>query len=284
MDMRIVETKAGLSEVVAGYKGQGARVGFVPTMGALHAGHLSLVQRSVASCAKTVVSIFVNPTQFNDPTDLEKYPRTLKEDLALLQNSGCDVVFVPSVREIYPEPDTRIFNLSPLDAVMEGASRPGHFNGVAQVVSTLFEAVNPDEAFFGEKDFQQLAIIRLMVRQLNLSLTITGCPIVREPDGLAMSSRNRLLTPLLRQSAPSIFRALNEASALRGSLSVEALRAQVISQINQAPGLSVEYFEVMDADRLTPVASWESAPRIRGFVAVRAGSIRLIDNVPLGIL
>lgn len=282
--MRIVETKAGLSEVVAGYKGEGARVGFVPTMGALHAGHISLVERSVASCAKTVVSIFVNPTQFNDPSDLEKYPRTLNEDLALLQNSGCDVVFVPTVQEIYPEPDTRVFDLSPLDSVMEGASRPGHFNGVAQVVSTLFKAVDPDEAFFGEKDFQQLAIIRLMVRQLQLPLTITGCPIVREPDGLAMSSRNRLLTPQLRQSAPSIFRALNEASALGGSLSAEALRARVISQINQAPGLSVEYFEVMDADQLTPVASWESVPRIRGFVAVRAGSIRLIDNVPLGIL
>ncbi len=259
-------------------------MGFVPTMGALHAGHISLVERSVASCAKTVVSIFVNPTQFNDPSDLEKYPRTLNEDLALLQNSGCDVVFVPTVQEIYPEPDTRVFDLSPLDSVMEGASRPGHFNGVAQVVSTLFKAVDPDEAFFGEKDFQQLAIIRLMVRQLQLPLTITGCPIVREPDGLAMSSRNRLLTPQLRQSAPSIFRALNEASALGGSLSAEALRARVISQINQAPGLSVEYFEVMDADQLTPVASWESVPRIRGFVAVRAGSIRLIDNVPLGIL
>lgn len=280
--MKIIETRAGLSEIIAGYKREGARIGFVPTMGALHAGHLSLVERSVASCTKTIVSIFVNPTQFNDPRDLEKYPRTLTQDLALLRNSGCDLVFAPTVKEIYPEPDTRIFDLSPFDSVMEGASRPGHFNGVAQVVSKLFEFVNPDEAFFGEKDYQQLAIIRLMVAQLGLTLTITGCPIVREPDGLAMSSRNRLLSPELRAAAPSIFRALNEASCLGRSLPVEALRERVIARINGTAGLQTEYFEVMDADRLIPVLSWESASRIRGFVAVRAGSVRLIDNVPLG--
>jgi len=280
--MKIVETRAGLSELIAVYKREGAKVGFVPTMGALHEGHLSLVEQSVASCTKTVVSIFVNPTQFNDPRDLAKYPRTLEQDIALLRSSGCDVVFAPSVEEMYPEPDTRVFDLSPFDRVMEGASRPGHFNGVAQVVSKLFEFVNPDEAFFGEKDYQQLAIIRLMVRQLGLSLTITGCPIVREPDGLAMSSRNRLLSPELRAVAPSIYRALNEATLLGRSLPVEVIRERVIAQINGSAGLQTEYFEVMDADRLIPVSSWNSAPRIRGFVAVRAGLIRLIDNVPLG--
>lgn len=282
--MRIVETRAGLAEIIDGYKREGSTVGFVPTMGALHTGHLSLVKRSVASCGRTVASIFVNPTQFNDPRDLEKYPRTIAEDLVLLQESGCDVVFVPSTQEMYPKPDSRVFDLSPLDRVMEGTSRPGHFNGVAQIVSKLFDAVEPDEAFFGEKDFQQLAIIRLMVKQLQLAITITGCPIIREPDGLAMSSRNRLLLPELRRSATAIYSALHEASTLCGSFSVEALRERVVSKINSTDGLSIEYFEIMDAHTLTPVQSWESSSDIRGFVAVKAGSVRLIDNVQFGIL
>lgn len=193
--MKLIHTIQELRTKLASNKKAGKEIGLVPTMGALHQGHASLVKRSVKENDITVVSIFVNPTQFNDKNDLKKYPRTLKADCELLDSIGCTYVFAPSAEEIYPEPDTREFHFTPLDEVMEGPRRPGHFNGVAQIVSKLFSYVEPQRAYFGEKDFQQLAIIRELVRQLNLNIQIVGCPIQRETDGLALSSRNSLLSP-----------------------------------------------------------------------------------------
>ena len=277
--MKIIEKKSELSVFLNTYRKNNNKIGFVPTMGALHAGHISLVSYSVSSCDVTVVSIFVNPTQFNDPRDLEKYPRTLDRDLEMLEKAGCDVVFVPSVEEMYPGPDGRIFDMSPLDSVMEGAARPGHFNGVAQIVSKLFDVVKPDEAFFGEKDFQQLSIIRLMCSRMGLGITITGCPIIREKDGLAMSSRNVLLTPSNRKAAPAIYCAMQKGALLCKEYSPEQLKQYITDLINKEPGLSVEYFEIMDQDTLVPIVEWSKFVKVRGFAAVKAGPVRLIDNM-----
>ncbi len=264
-------------------------LGFVPTMGALHEGHLSLVKAAAGKCPLLVVSIFVNPTQFNDPKDLENYPRTVPEDLKLLSPvlRENDLVFIPSVKEIYPEIDTRVFNFGNLDKVMEGAHRPGHFNGVGQVVSKLFDIVEPDLAFFGQKDFQQLTIIRELVRQSGRKIEITGCPIIREPDGLAMSSRNQLLDPAIRKKAPVIYKAISRAAEMSNSNDIGYLRKYVTDTINNTEGFSVEYFEVADDVELKPINSKSEAIKGRkyyGCVAVKAGRIRLIDNIefPLG--
>ena len=265
---------------LAGFRGT---VGFVPTMGALHAGHLSLVEQCRKTCDTVVVSIFVNPTQFNDPNDLKNYPRTEEADLKLLEAAGVDYVFAPSVEEVYPEPDTRVFDFGGLDSVMEGAHRPGHFNGVGQVVSRLFDIVKPDRAFFGEKDFQQLAIIRYMVQQLGLPIEIVGCPIVRDTDGLARSSRNMLLTPEHRQAAPHIYAVLREAvDTLRGTVTVTEAKEIIARRIDANPLLKTEYVEIAEADTLKPAGTWgEKTGDLRCFVAVHAGAIRLIDNVAI---
>jgi pantoate--beta-alanine ligase len=248
-------------------------------MGALHRGHLSLIQRSCKENEHTVVSIFVNPTQFNDKSDLERYPRTLDADVALLEQTPCDVVFAPSVEEIYPVPDTRIFDFGNLDKVMEGAHRPGHFNGVAQVVSRLFDLLPATRAYFGEKDFQQLVIMRNMVRQLNLPIELVACPIVREPDGLALSSRNALLTPAQRKSATSISRTLFGVVDRVCEHEVEQIREFVADAFDREPLLQLEYFEIVNADTLQPVASIDDdCPKV-ACIAVRAGNIRLIDNM-----
>ena len=272
----ISEIRSALSE-----RNKSAKVGFVPTMGALHAGHLSLVNRAVTENEVVVVSIFVNPTQFNDPKDLERYPRTLENDLKLLEPSGCDFVFVPSVAEVYPEPDTRKFNFGLLETVMEGKHRPGHFNGVAQVVSKLFEMVKPDRAYFGLKDFQQLAIIKSMVQQLNLPVEIVPCEIVREKSGLAMSSRNELLTAEQRQNAAHISKTLFAAKELIKQKSVQELENWVVDQINKSPGLTVEYFEIVDNEQLQPIKNWDEEKTKIACVAVFCGNIRLIDNIVL---
>ncbi|HIW10571.1 MAG TPA: pantoate--beta-alanine ligase [Candidatus Rikenella faecigallinarum] len=265
---------------LAGFRGT---VGFVPTMGALHAGHLSLVEQCRKTCDTVVVSIFVNPTQFNDPNDLKNYPRTEEADLKLLEAAGVDYVFAPSVEEVYPEPDTRVFDFGGLDSVMEGAHRPGHFNGVGQVVSRLFDIVKPNRAFFGEKDFQQLAIIRYMVQQLGLPIEIVGCPIVRDSDGLARSSRNMLLTPEHRQAAPHIYAVLREAvDTLRGTVTVAEAKQIIARRIDANPLLKTEYVEIAEADTLKPAETWgEKIGDLRCFVAVHAGPIRLIDNVAI---
>ena len=248
-------------------------------MGALHQGHLSLVENSVKECDLTVVSIFVNPTQFNNPDDLKKYPRTLEADLELLKAFKVDVVFNPEADEMYPEEDTRKFNFGALESVMEGAHRPGHFNGVAQIVSKLFDAVKPDKAYFGEKDFQQLAIIKAMVRDYRYPVEIVPCPIIREEDGLAMSSRNVRLNKEQRSSAVNISKALFETKALVGQMDIDSLKKQVKEKINSDPQLNIEYFEIADRNTLQPVRNWRDSTELIACIAVFAGKIRLIDNI-----
>lgn len=256
-------------------------IGFVPTMGALHAGHRSLVERARRECATVVVSVFVNPTQFNDKTDLKNYPRTPEADLRLLEEVGADYVFMPSVEEVYPEPDTRTFDFGMIDKVMEGATRPGHFNGVAQVVSRLFDLVKPAKAYFGEKDFQQIAVIREMVRQLRIPVEIIPCPIVRGEDGLALSSRNTLLDTDHRTAAPYIYKVLKAAVEKSHQTTPDQLAAWVAAQVESNPLLKVIYFQVVDAATMQQVRTWEESPAIQGCIAVQAGDIRLIDNIKL---
>lgn len=254
-------------------------IGFVPTMGALHSGHISLVNRSVSENDCTVVSIFVNPTQFNDLSDLEKYPRTPREDLELLQENGVDLVFMPPVSEIYPETDKRQFDLGGLDVVMEGATREGHFNGVAQVVSRLFQLTNPNRAYFGQKDFQQLVIIRHLVRIMDLNIDIVACPIIREKDGLAMSSRNVRLNPRERKLAPFIHKTLAEAATLKGELSPPELKMWVSSRFEDQALMELIYFEIVEDKELKPIISWEEGLNKVGCIAVILGGVRLIDNI-----
>lgn len=277
--MKIVHTIKELqAELVAGRE-QKQQIGFVPTMGALHGGHLSLVNASVRENAITVVSIFVNPTQFNDKSDLDNYPRTLEADCRLLEKGGVTYVFVPSVTEMYPEPDTRRFDYAPLDTVMEGSFRPGHFNGVCQVVSKLFDAVGPDRAYFGEKDFQQLAIIREMTRQLQYDIEVIGCPIVREEDGLALSSRNMRLSKEERQWALAISRTLFASREYATTHSLEETVRFVVNRIAETSGLELEYFSVVDGNTLQTVADWEESDYVVGCITVFCGEVRLIDNI-----
>ncbi len=277
--MKIVSSIKDLKNFLALEREKGKKVGLVPTMGALHAGHISLVKRCVAENDICVVSDFVNPTQFNDKHDLETYPRTLDADCALLEPVGCDYVFAPSVAEMYPEPDTRVFNLGPVAEVMEGPRRPGHFNGVAQVVSKLFYIVEPDNAYFGEKDFQQIAVIREMVRQLNLPVHIVDCPIQREADGLALSSRNPRLTPEQRQKAPVIARTLKESTTFVPAKSVQEVIDYVVNTINQVPEMEVEYFEIVDGNTMQPIQNWSDTTYPVGCITVYCGEVRLIDNI-----
>ena len=277
--MKVIHTIRELQAELSVQKARGKRVGLVPTMGALHAGHASLVERSVAENDVTVVSIFVNPTQFNDKNDLAKYPRTLDADCQLLQSVGASIVFAPSVEEVYPEPDTRSFSYAPLDTVMEGAFRPGHFNGVCQIVSKLFDMVQPHCAYFGEKDFQQLAIIREMVRQMNYSLEIVGCPIVREVDGLAMSSRNTRLSAEERATALDISRILFESQEYAETHTLAETKAFVEEGIAAVDGLRLEYYEVVDDRSLQTVHAWDEAEGIVGCITVFCGEVRLIDNI-----
>lgn len=277
--MKVVRTKAELELSLGQVRKSGGTIGLVPTMGALHRGHASLVRCAVQANDITVVSVFVNPTQFNDPLDLQHYPRTPESDINLLTTLGAQLVFMPTVAEMYPVPDTRQFDFGLLGQVMEGAHRPGHFNGVAQVVSKLFELVRPTRAYFGQKDFQQIAIVRRLVQMLDFDLQIVSCPIVREPDGLAVSSRNSLLTPQCRQSAPLIARTLFQARNLMTSSTVHELTDWVVEQINADANLRVEYFEIADADTLQRIDGWDQAERVVGCVVVHAGNVRLIDNV-----
>ncbi|WP_071145407.1 pantoate--beta-alanine ligase [Bacteroides ihuae] len=277
--MKVIHTIKGLQAELSVLKAQGKKVGLVPTMGALHAGHASLVKRSVAQNDVTVISVFVNPTQFNDKNDLIKYPRTLDADCELLEANGASFAFAPSVEEMYPEQDDRKFSFAPLDTVMEGAFRPGHFNGVCQIVSKLFDAVQPDRAYFGEKDFQQLAIIREMVKQLHYPLQIVGCPIIREEDGLALSSRNARLSVLEREKALKISQTLFKSRTFAATHSVSETQQFVEDAISAEPGLRLEYFEIVDGNTLQRVNSWEETSYVVGCITVFSGEIRLIDNV-----
>ena len=277
--MEIVRTISKLRDCLDLHRRQGHSVGFVPTMGALHEGHASLVVRRVAENDVTVVSIFLNPTQFNDPKDLERYPRTLEADCQLLEKCGADIAFAPSVAEVYPEPDTRQFSYPPTDSVMEGAMRPGHFNGVCQVVSKLLSYVEPDRAYFGEKDYQQIAVIRRMAADLGIKSQIVPCPVVRQSDGLALSSRNTLLSEEERITAANIYRIMKES--LTKNLSVQQTHDYVVNSINAIPGLEVQYFSIVDGDTLADVTSWDDAPSIVGCITVFCGEkpIRLIDHI-----
>ena len=277
--MKVIHTIKDLQAELTVLRAQGKKVGLVPTMGALHVGHASLVKRSVSENGVTVVSVFVNPTQFNDKNDLAKYPRTLDADCRLLEDCGAAFDFAPSVEEMYPQPDTREFSYAPLDTVMEGAFRPGHFNGVCQIVSKLFDAIQPDRAYFGEKDFQQLAIIREMVRQMNYKLEIVGCPIVREEDGLALSSRNKRLSAQERENALNISRTLFKSRTFATSHTVSETQKMVEEAIEAAPGLRLEYFEIVDGNTLQKVNSWEDAQYVVGCITVFCGEVRLIDNI-----
>lgn len=280
--MRVVNTIADLKSAVAAARDNGKSVGLVPTMGALHVGHLSLVKRACQECDFTVVSVFVNPTQFNNPEDLRTYPRTLDADVKLLaDNASVDVVFAPSAEEVYPQPDTRVFNLGPVAEVMEGKFRPGHFNGVCQVVSKLFAYVSPDKAYFGEKDFQQIAVIRQMVKQQDFKLEIVSCPIVREEDGLAISSRNTLLTPEHREAAPHIHAVMEASKAQMPALGPDDLIRWTVSEVEKNPLLKVEYYQIVDGYTLQPIASWDEASYAVGCITVFAGNVRLIDNITL---
>lgn len=262
-------------------KQSGKKIGFVPTMGALHQGHISLVKKSKEENDVTIVSVFVNPTQFNNAEDLKKYPRTQEADIQILENSGCDAVFFPSVEDIYPKGENSDeFNFEGIENQMEGKFRPGHFNGVATVVKRFFEIVQPQKAYFGEKDFQQLRIIQELVKKLNFPLEIVPVPIMREDDGLAMSSRNTRLTKEMREESPKIFQILSEAKEFLKTNSVEATKNFVQEKFNQTK-LDLEYFEIADEQTLQSVSEKEKNQKLRGFVAVFAGEIRLIDNISL---
>lgn len=279
--MEIIRTVEQLRQNVAGGKAIKLSVGLVPTMGALHAGHISLIERARKENDIVVVSVFVNPTQFNNPEDLKTYPRTEQADCDKLQAAGVDIAFIPSVEEIYPEEDTRIFDLGPVAEVMEGAMRPGHFNGVAQIVSKLFAIVEPDRAYFGEKDFQQIAVIRRMAELEGFNLKIVDCPIKREADGLAMSSRNVRLTPEQRAIAPAIHRTLLSSTDRACDHSLAETKRYVIETINSYPHMEVEYYEIVNPLTMQPLADWKDAEDLNpvGCVTVYCGDVRLIDNI-----
>ncbi|MDR0794764.1 MAG: pantoate--beta-alanine ligase [Tannerella sp.] len=277
--MIIVKTAKQLKHFITNEKRAGRSIGFVPTMGALHEGHLSLVKNCIKANDICVTSIFVNPTQFNDRQDLVNYPRTMEKDCLLLESSGCDYIFTPSENEMYPEPDIRVFDLGYVTTVMEGASRPGHFNGVAQVVSKLFDMVEPDKAYFGEKDFQQVAVIREMVKRLDIGVQIIACPTVREKDGLAFSSRNARLTTEQRQIAPVIAATLKESLTFVPKKTIQEVAQWVINTLQSEPLLRVDYFEIVDGKRLLPLQDWMECEEPVGCIAVFCGEVRLIDNI-----
>ena len=281
--MLIIRTVAELGEYVSNERKNGRSIGLVPTMGALHAGHISLVTKAVSENDIVLVSLFVNPTQFNNPTDLATYPRKEEDDFALLREAGASAVFAPSVEEIYPGGvegrERHEFELGTAATVMEGKYRPGHFQGVAEIVSKLFRMATPTRAYFGEKDFQQIAVIRNMVASEGIDVEIVACPIKRADDGLALSSRNALLTPEQRAIAPKIYRSLKASLDYAKEHSVQATHDMVVESINAQPELDVEYYEIVDGRTLLPVAEWEESDSVVGCITVYCGKIRLIDNI-----
>ena len=277
--MKIIHTITELGTYLDEYKILGQQIGLVPTMGALHEGHIKLVERCVQENSVCVVSVFVNPTQFNDKNDLITYPRTPEQDADLLRRAGCKYIFMPSAEEMYPEPDTRVFDFGSLETVMEGRFRPGHFNGVAQIVSKLFDAVQPNRAYFGEKDFQQLVLIRKMTKNLHYPIEIVPCPIVREKDGLAMSSRNRRLSSDEREKAPQIAELLSKSTTFAPIKSIQETISFVCEGLASDPTFRLEYFEIVDGDTLQPVQNWSASGYIVGCIAVFCGPVRLIDNI-----
>ncbi|MBE9484282.1 MAG: pantoate--beta-alanine ligase [Bacteroidetes bacterium] len=270
-----------IQSAIRQHRADGHSIGFVPTMGALHRGHISLLEQSIKENDINIVSIFINPIQFNNKQDLEKYPRTLEDDCKKLEEAGCSIVFAPSAGEMYPEEVKEHYDFGQLEKVMEGEHRSGHFNGVAVVVKRLFDICMPNKAYFGEKDFQQLAIIKALVEQENMPLEIIGCPIIREEDGLAMSSRNVRLSPEERSIAPEIFKSLNWIKQQAGDRSIGEIVILAEEKLNAMPGMKVEYICIADEDTLMPVQSWDEADNIRAFIALFMGDVRLIDNLKI---
>ena len=281
--MKIIKKIVDLQNELFDIRKEGKSVGVVPTMGALHEGHASLVKRSVKENDVTVVSVFLNPTQFNDQGDLDRYPRTLEADCKLLDACGADYCFAPSVEEMYPVADNRHFEFPPVSTVMEGAKRPGHFNGVCQVVSRLFYIVRPDRAYFGEKDWQQIAVVKQLVKFIGMQdkLQIVECEIIRDEDGLAKSSRNTLLADDERKIAPNIYKALKESVVFAKENGVKETHDKVVSDINAVEGLEVEYFEIVDGNTLQAVSDWNDSDYVVGCITVYCGKtpIRLIDHI-----
>lgn len=280
--MELINTKAELKQILSEIRKTKPMTGFVPTMGALHKGHINLVERSVKENDTTVVSIFVNPTQFNNPDDLKKYPRTIENDLKLLEKTGCNIVFYPDADEMYP-PDEKLvkYNFGNLETVMEGKFRPGHFNGVATIVRKLFEIVEPDRAYFGKKDFQQLAVIKDLVRQIKSPVKIVPCETVREKDGLAMSSRNMRLTPGQRKTAPEIFSIMTEAKKMKETHTPDEIRKFVEQKISSISLFRLEYFDLVESETLKRIHSWKKSGGITACIAVYMDNVRLIDNIEI---
>jgi pantoate--beta-alanine ligase len=283
--MKTVQTIPELRKILAEYRLKGAEIGFVPTMGALHPGHISLIKRARDENSVVICSIFVNPSQFNDPQDLARYPRTPGPDRELLVHAGCDLVFMPSVEEMYPPGEKPVANpqvdLGTLVKVMEGRLRPGHFEGVVQIVSKLFQCVDPDRSYFGQKDFQQVAVIREMVKQMNFHTSIIACPTLRESDGLAMSSRNVLLDTESRKLAPVIYQTLKEVHEMSFTKPVDQLLSYALSRLQNVPGLTLDYFEIADSNTLQPIYNLNGSVSAVACVAVKLGKVRLIDNMIL---
>ncbi len=277
--MVILTKISDVKERIANERAQNKIIGFVPTMGALHQGHISLIDISKKQTDITVCSIFVNPTQFNNPEDLKHYPRTPEKDIQLLESAKCDILYMPEVNDIYPENDVRKFEFGYLDSILEGATRPGHFNGVGQVVSILFEGVKPDKAFFGSKDYQQVMVVKSLVKQLNLPIEIVPCPILREPDGLAMSSRNTRLTPEERIVAGMVPDIMKQANIIVKEKGIEAAKQFVKDIISKVSIMKMDYFEVRDAETLEAISEYSSNKKAVSLIAVFVGSIRLIDNM-----
>ncbi len=277
--MKILETAESIRSYRQSVGKSGKLVGLVPTMGALHSGHISLIEKAKTECEIVIVSIFVNPTQFNDPVDLKNYPRTTDKDIKMLTENGVDILFLPGIHEIYPHPDKRVFNFGPLEKVMEGRFRPGHFNGVAQVVSILFDLTQPHKAYFGQKDFQQLRIIRELRDQLDLSIDVISCPIIREENGLAMSSRNRRLSEKDKDIASLIYKTLKKVIEKKNRKSPSDLAAWAKKTINSHPSLEVEYFKIVNTDNLQPAKDWGGPGEQVACTAVKINKVRLIDNM-----
>jgi len=279
--MRIFTTISKIIETLDDFQREGKSIGFVPTMGALHAGHISLIQESKANNDITIASIFVNPIQFNNKEDLEKYPNQIEKDIQMLEEENCDILFNPTVEEMYPTPDLTEFDFGKLEKVMEGANRPGHFRGVAIVVKRLFEIIKPTKAYFGKKDYQQLLIVKSLVSQYNLSPEIIACNIVREEDGLAMSSRNKRLSFAQRRKAPSIYANLQKAKDLKEYLSPKQLKHWMHERYLGNEDFTLEYFEIADSETLESITEWDDNKNTIGFIVVHLGGVRLIDNIEI---
>ena len=276
--MLVIHKIKEIEQLIAFEKQKGLTVGFVPTMGALHQGHISLIEISKKSTNLTVCSIFVNPTQFNNPSDLTLYPRTPEADIKLLEAAGCDILYMPEVSDVYPENDSRAFNFGFLDTVLEGATRPGHFNGVGQVVSILLDGVKPDKAFFGSKDYQQVMVVKELVKQLKFPVEIVSCPILRENDGLAMSSRNTRLSLKERKLASLIPIMMKEAKQIALQKGVPEAKWFIEQEVIKVPLMKLDYYEICDANTLQSISTIDKDKQSISLIAIFVGKIRLIDN------